>query len=225
MDENLFDITLLLGCDFALRTLNTSSLCHVLLMNYNKSTFFDTLTSMLTEFLKFTDYDGLANQLGLSKYLLELIISYDKSSGYCNICSRYFFSVSNHLKCSHSLNIDLIAMHSSLFSKRNNVFMPKDYKKQENHDHLLVHPQEKTFKKSKIAFKPVTANGSTNISTHVYDIATSSVCKECGKQVPLEKKNYHSSLHKRNKVVECPNCSKEMRRRYFSDHYRNCRIG
>lgn len=223
MDENLFDMTLLLGRDLALKTIDSSSVSLVMIINNNKSVFFKNLTSVLTETLKLTDYANLSNQLGLSKYFLELIIYNHENRGYCNVCSRYFFNVSNHLKCVHSLSIDQIAMHSSLFSRFDNIFMPNDYKKQENYDNIILHPQEKLFKKSKIKSTPVKANVSKNISM-IYEVPTTIVCKECGKEIPSEKKYNHSRIHQRNQVVECPNCSKEMRRRYFPDHYRQCCI-
>ena len=236
MEENLFDIALLLGCSSTLDKLGSGTLSFSLAINQNHSVFFVSFIKALQLLQQVCEPDWLHEKLYISKYFIEMLMVDKVIRGFCNICGKYLCELRDHLKYTHSLTVEQANAHAEMFTKSDYVFMPADFKFVANMSGFSnVKPKNGNSGSQVIKKKKNSSEGhaeSKTVEVHVeedsgntetdFESVGSIVCDECGKRVPIEKQKAHSTYHRRYKVIECPNCAKELKKRYLTKHLKTC---
>ena len=227
MEENLYDTALLLGPKYIHRKLSTSEKSLHLIINHNKSIFFQNLLRIINDLLTRNETTSIVTKLKLSKYSIEMFSTIYPLSAICNLCGRYFFRIKGHLIDRHLLTEDQADKHESLFELKGYYYMPKDYKKQEELNLLLSkNKRNKTpkskLKKAKILITTPKPKEIKLYSKSELEQQNAMICGDCGEFISDKDRLKHIRGHQRNQILTCPNCKKEMKKRYFSDHYRKC---
>ena len=233
MEENIFDIAILLGCNYTLENLNSGSLSFLLIIDQSQSFFFKYLMKLLRNLQHHCEPKWLYDKLCFTKYFTELLKVDKKVRGFCNVCGMYSYELTEHLNSNHSLISELITMHSKMFSNTDYVFMPSDFilqahmpvKSRLNEKNGFLGPENQ--KKSS-----ETSDKSNVVEVHCENGGVNSVtgfesgeyveCEKCGERVHIKRYKPHLYNHKIKQLAECTHCGKELSKKNLPRHLKTC---